>query len=343
MKKLKWTSQDAREWRQAANKRYAFAHNLIAPLAAPITSAGLSIVRGLIGSKIDTIILKRLSRRMNCNMESAFNDYELREGDVVASAYVKAGTNWVMYICLQLAHLGEAEFDHLQDVMPWPDAAEPRYWLSLEDDAPRNSPTGHRVIKSHLSDHQIPNLNDSKLIAVTRDPKDCAASAYHYFRTIVLGPTMPPPDVWLEHFMSNDPVFGRWDEFTASWYKKRKQKNILFLRFEEIKADPAKAVDQIAAFLEIKLNHNLRERVLKASDFKNMQAINDRFYPVRQSIWTDPDGKIIRKGQVGGASNLFSPLALTRFDKQMSDGLLKLGSDFPYDKIYGAKAEQNRS
>lgn len=339
-----WTLEDAKAARVSANRRYGRLHRTVAPLAASLVSAGLSAARALSGDTVDRAILSRVSRRMNQNLTTGFDGYAPRQGDIIASAYVKAGTNWVMYMCHQIIHLGQAQFDHVQDVMPWPDAAEPRYWLPLSDPTPYASPTGYRVIKSHCATDDLPISDKAKYIAVTRDPKDCAASAYHYFRTILLGPAMPPPDTWIDHFLSDDAIFGRWDAFTASWYQLRNQDNVLFLQFEDIKADPAGTVDQIAGFLGIDLATNIRQRVVEAADFSRMKEINDRFYPVRQSLWTDPEGKIIRKGAVGDGQKLFSPDALARLDRRMAEGLARLGSDFPYDTTYGPRAvAQTRS
>lgn len=338
MSEQRWTLDDAKAARAAANRRHDFMHRSVAPFAAPMTSAITGAFRAVAGSGLDRFTLTQASRLMNRNMKTAFSGYIPRSGDVITSAYVKAGTNWVLYICHQLMHLGNARFDHVQDVMPWPDAAEPKYWLALDDPAPYGSPTGLRAIKSHVAADDVPINDEAKYIAVTRDPKDCAASAYHYFRTILLGPAMPPPDTWIDHFLSDDPIFGRWDAFTASWYALIDRPNVLFLRFEEIKADPAAAIDRIAAFLGIELTPDIRAKVAAAADFSRMREINDRFYPVRQSLWTDPAGKIIRKGTVGEGKSHFSAQSLARVDARMAEGLAAQGSNFPYDEIYGPRA-----
>lgn len=330
----KWTLAEAQAAR--ANRRHGAAHRTVAPVAAPLTAA-LTRAARVFGPALDRATLARASGRMNRNMVHGFDGYTPRAGDIFASAYFKAGTNWVMYICHQIAQLGQAEFDHIQDIMPWPDAAEPRYWLSLDDPAPYASPTGYRTIKSHLPATALPLSDQANYIGVTRDPKDCAASAWHYVRTILLGPAMPPPDTWLKQFASDDALFGRWDVFTASWHAAADKATVLFLRFEEIRADPAAAIDRIATFLGIDMLPQERARVIEATDFNRMREINAKFYPVRQSLWTDPEGKIIRKGTVGDGQSLFSPESLAWFDQQMATGLARLGSDFPYDDIYGLR------
>ena len=35
--------------------------------------------------------------------------------------FAKSGTNWAMQIAHQLIYHGKGEFDHLHDIVPWPD------------------------------------------------------------------------------------------------------------------------------------------------------------------------------------------------------------------------------
>lgn len=90
-----------------------------------------------------------------------FGAYQLSGRDVVVMAYVKSGTNWTLQIAQQLLHHGEAEFDHIHDVVAWPDAKDHfpmrHYAIPLEDEMPwKNSPEAKRVIKTHLNKFPTP-------------------------------------------------------------------------------------------------------------------------------------------------------------------------------------------
>ena len=90
-----------------------------------------------------------------------FGAYQLSGRDVVVMAYVKSGTNWTLQIAQQLLHHGEVEFDHIHDVVAWPDAKNHfpmrHYAIPLEDEMPRkNSPEAKRVIKTHLNKFPTP-------------------------------------------------------------------------------------------------------------------------------------------------------------------------------------------
>ncbi len=325
-----WTLQDVQALRHADQKRRERAHALFGRvLESPVRKA-LSTASTLIGDQVYAPSLRGVSRFMNRYQTTAFADYTLQSGDIICSAYFKAGTNWVMHICYQLAQLGEGEFDHIQDVIAWPDAAEPRYWRHVADRSACPSRTGYHVVKSHLPANLIPLKNDAKFVIVTRDPLDCAASGYHYFAKLFLGPQTPPPDVWLDFFASRQAICGPWQDFTASWWQERHRKNVLFLRFEDMKSDPQKTIRDIADFLGLSPSEAQFKQIEKRTDFKAMRDINHKFYPVRQNMWGAGDGKIIRKGAVGDGGRLFSQAAIDRFRQTIATDLRAANSDFPF-------------
>jgi len=337
-----WSVESAQKLRAQVNDNMAAKQRWLAPLAWLPTKWILQFKHVVLKRPVYQQNLKRVASRMNQHADTAFDGYTPVANDVIAAAYFKAGTNLLMYICYQITEKGEGEFDHIQDVMPWPDAAQPKYWMSLFDKSAYESRTGLRVIKTHLPATKVPINNQAKYIAVTRDPKDCAASGYYYFRSLIFGPAVPPPSIWLDHMSSKGAPFGRWDAFTASWYQERNQSNVLFLRFDEIKNNPVDAVKTIAHFLDVKLSPEALNKVVAKTSFKAMKAINHRFFPATQSMWTKVGGSIIRKGQSGDGETLFDSEQLQKFDTEMENGLKALGSDFPYTDLYSLPAV-NRS
>ncbi len=86
-----------------------------------------------------------------------FGDYQPNAHDVFACVYFKSGTNWLMQIIVQVIHQGAAEFEHVHDLVPWPDCPDRRYTVPLSDEAAwKKSPTGLRVIKTHLEFAKVP-------------------------------------------------------------------------------------------------------------------------------------------------------------------------------------------
>jgi len=329
-----WSVKSAQQMRKQANKRMATKQRWLAPVAWLPVSLSYRFKHSVLKRPVYKQSLEVVSWRMNQHADSAFNGYTPVANDIFAAAYFKAGTNLLMHLCYQISEEGDGEFDHIQDVMPWPDAAQPKFWMNLFDQSAYQSRTGRRVIKTHLPATKVPIDDLAKYIVVTRDPKDCAASGYYYFRSLIFGPKAAPPSIWLDHMMSPKAPFGRWDVFTASWFKLRHQSNVLFLRFESMKHNPVATVETIADFLNISLSSEAVEKVVQKTSFQAMKANNHRFYPATQSMWTSSSGSIIRKGQSGDGEVLFDAEHLRKFDANMEAGLKALGSDFPYAQHY---------
>lgn len=334
-----WSVESAKQLRAQVNGEMAVKQRWLAPIAWMPVKWMYRFKHAFLKRPVYQQRLNQVASRMNQHADSAFDGYTPVENDIFAAAYFKAGTNLLMYICYQICEHGEGEFEHIQDVMPWPDAAQPKYWMNLFDKSAYQSLTGRRVIKTHLPVTKVPINDCAKYIAVTRDPKDCAASGYYYFRSLIFGPGTPPPGVWLEHMASKEAPFGRWDDFTASWYKMRNRPNVLFLHFDELKDKPIDTLKRIAAFLAIELTDEALHRVAEKTSFEAMKSINSRFFPAAQSMWTNVNGSIIRKGQSGDGAALFNNEQIKKFDVDMEEGLRALGSDFPYADRYSLHAK----
>jgi len=343
MTRATWTVNDARRLRQHDTARRSRFHHWFGRHVQGLVQAGYSSASHLFGPSVYSGALQGASKRMNANRYSAFAGYEARASDIICAAYFKAGTNWLMHVCYQIANLGEGDFDHIQDEIAWPDAAQPRYWRALNDDNSNQSKTGFRVIKSHLSADLVPLQSPAKIVAMTRDPLDCAASGYHFFANLYFGPKTPPPDVWLDFFASDDAFWGPWYRFTASWWQARSQDNVLFMRFEDLKADPNQAIENIAAFLGVSLTSAQVQRVADQTSFATMKKMNDKFYPVRQTIWSTPGGRIIRKGEVGDGSALFGHAAVAQFNARMANGLSQVNCDLPFYPLADKGADARAS
>ena len=83
----------------------------------------------------------------------AQQDVVARDGDVWISSPVKSGTNWMMNIVHQLLTGGDADFDSIYSVVPWPEFVErPGQPPQEVVDRIAAMPTGRRrAIKSHAA------------------------------------------------------------------------------------------------------------------------------------------------------------------------------------------------
>lgn len=262
-----------------------------------------------------------------------FGAYQATEHDIFVCCYAKSGTNWMMQITYQIAHLGNGKYESIHDVIAWPDGM--RGIVPLDDPTPlANSPTGLRVIKTHLNWDKVPYSPDARYIAVVRDPKDVFVSSYHFAKSVALGVLMPSPKTWLESFLSEAFFFDSWAEHTAGYWANRDKDNVLVLTFAEMKADLSESVKKVTDFMGVELSQEALEQVVEKSSFAYMKNIDHKFYPGAVSPFADGNGRMMRKGQNGSSNELLSTEDRIRIDDYMRAKLHELGSDFPYDELF---------
>jgi len=99
-------------------------------------------------------ILNELRERQLAK-KNPFQNYVPGKQDVFVMTYAKSGTNWMMQIAHQLIYHGNAEYDHLHSVVPWPDTEVMpgfmrRYAIPLKDASGwEKSQEKKRGIKTH--------------------------------------------------------------------------------------------------------------------------------------------------------------------------------------------------
>jgi hypothetical protein len=264
-------------------------------------------------------------------------DYAPAVHDVFVCSYYKSGTNWTMQIAVQIAHRGGAEFEHIHDVVAWPDmGARSRIAVPLDDDGPRRSaPSGLRIIKTHVALDALPFAPAARYICVVRDPKDVFVSGYHFTRAMVLGPLMPTVPAWLDAYLSPDTPLGSWAQHVASGWRLREHSNVLFLTYESMRADLPATVDRIAAFMGVALEPEERAAVIERSTFEHMKKISHKFESPG-APWGKSAGAMLRRGKSGVSGELISPDQQRRIDEYWRAELAKLECDFPYDEAFAA-------
>jgi aryl sulfotransferase len=279
----------------------------------------------------------RLMSRRPIAPSHAFGDYHPSAHDVFVCSYFKAGTTWTLQIATQIAFRGQAEFDNIHHVVPWPDVPAPpvaRNIIPLSDRSPaERSPTGLRVIKTHLSRAHVPFTSEARYIVVSRDPKDCTVSAYRFVQALALGPLMPTIGHWVDYSLS--PSFpDPWPEHLAGYWAVRHEPNVLFLTYEQLSRDHAGSVRRMADFMGVDLTPAELASVVAQSTFAAMKAAGSKFEPGRVVPWGS-ERAMMRRGVSGGSSELLTPEQQRRIDDHCRSELLRLGCDFPYDAVFG--------
>lgn len=239
--------------------------------------------------------------------------YKPREGDIFVVTYPKCGTNWTHYIVYNILSRGNppADVGEFSLISPF---------IEVTGVEAAENPARWGPIMTHFPLHILQPVKGAKYIYVARNPYDCAVSYYHF----ILGLT--PKSVadvsfgkFLDMFLSGKVIYGDYFEHLKPWYGRRNDSNVLFITYEELKADTRAHVLRIAEFIgqehgeALREDDQLVERILDACSLKSMKV----FYDV------DPEERFKRvvqaasKLMVGQKSPMEMPVS---FDAERHEG-----------------------
>lgn len=263
----------------------------------------------------------------------AFGDYQATEHDVFVTTYTKSGTNWAMQLAVQIIGRGEAEFEHIHDLVAWPEAHVSGS-VPLDDPGPRRRfSTGKRVIKTAIRAPFVPYSERAVYLTVLRDPKDVFVSGYHFFTSLFGLRDHVTPEQWLEMYLSGHAPMGPWPDHAASYWAIRERPNVLVVTFAEMKRDLPAVVRKAAEMIGVDLSEAEVERVVERCSFSHMKANEEKFAPPRLPFVPEP-GTMMRTGKAGVSGELLTRAQQARIDRYCIDRLKQLGSDLPYTELF---------
>lgn len=261
----------------------------------------------------------------------AFKGYTPTAHDVFVCTYSKSGTYWMLQLVTQVAGYGAAEFDHIHDIVPWPESITPGL---LRVDAPtwQDSPTQLRAVKTHAEAQFVPYNKDAKYIVVIRDPKDTLISSFYFSDSIMPGLSSIGLNAWTEAFIAGEIPYGFWAEHVAGFWPWRERENVLIVMFSEMKRDLEKVARDVAALMQVSLNETQLAAVVERSSFAYMKAAENKFEPPTPMV--NEGVTLLRQGKTGEATEHLTPEQLAAVDRAMKAQLQQFGSDFPYDHYF---------
>lgn len=224
-------------------------------------------------------------------------NYKPDPTDVFIVTPPKCGTTWMQQIVHSLRTRGSMDFDEISRVVPWINMA---YDLGIDLYAPQVARP--HAFKTHTPLDELPK--GGKYIVIVRDPCDALLSDYHFME----GMFFEKGTISLEEFAREEFIPARdIHKHILAFWDRRYDKDVLLLCYENMKADLARTIERVAAFIDIPLDEELKEIVLRQSDIKFVQEHKDKFEDhiirkARSAAMRLPlDGQLnkVRNGQVG--------------------------------------------
>jgi hypothetical protein len=245
---------------------------------------------------------------------------ELRDGDVWISVPAKSGTNWMMNIVHQLLTGGDADFESIYHVVPWPEFVERPGQPAREiHERVAAMPVGkRRAFKAHAAPPELPFVEagsgkDVNYIVVCRNPEEALVS-FKVFLDMhtdaffdlwqVPRPAMTRPDFQSFYREVADPrgMQGMFFGFLAASWPLRNAPNVLLMHFADMKKDLPGSIRKVAAFLGIRPTASQWATVDTYASFDWMKRHEAKFETLAYTpVPVLETGAMVRKGKSGAA------------------------------------------
>lgn len=245
-------------------------------------------------------------------------------GDIFLVSYFRSGSTWSRFLFGNFIHQDEpVTFTNMDRFVP--------IIYELPDRVLRNLP---RVLKSHeCFDPRYPHV-----IYIVRDPRDVAVSFYFYNLKTRVIPDGYSMDEFVTRFVAASVVgyadrVGCWQDHVLSWVRLRAGKpGFRLARYEDLLADPAKELTNLAPLLGIEATPARVERAVRLSSASHMQSLEK----TQSQQWvatkdTRQDIPFVREAKSGGWRRKLSATAVRTIEEAWGATMKELGYDLVMD------------
>ncbi|MFG3215684.1 sulfotransferase domain-containing protein [Streptomyces tendae] len=260
-----------------------------------------------------------------------WDDFPLRESDIVVSSPAKAGTTWVQMICALLVFQTPELPKPLSALSPWLDqlfTPQDQMYAQLAEQEHR------RVIKTHVPLDGLPLDPRVSYLVVNRHPLDRALSMYHQVANVRAE--------WLRAFnndQDSEKYSGRAREYLLNWcragesdgweqdvaaaelhhpldaWNRRDEPNVRLLHYDDLCADLEGQMSALAEWLGITVDPAVWPELVRAATFDEMKGRAEHLAPDKE-ILADP-AEFFRSGRSGGARGVLTDADLDAYHERV--------------------------
>lgn len=272
--------------------------------------------------------------------------YIAQDTDIIVATIPKSGTTWLKALCFAIVKRHIYPHDQADHPLLTSNSHELVPFLEYKLFANRQIPDmsslpGPRLLGTHVPVGALPDsVRDSgcKIVYMVRNPFDTFVSIWHFMsklRPASFGKL--PIEEGFDMYCRGTIGFGPyWDHMLGYWHESfRNPNNVMFLRYEEVKENPAFHLRKLADFLGFPFSAEeeeggVVEGITKICSFENMKEL-DVNKKGKGAIVDFENKNLFRKGVVGDWVNYFSPEMEERLSKIMEEKLA--GSGLSFNKI----------
>jgi hypothetical protein len=254
--------------------------------------------------------------------------------DLFLVSYFRSGSTWSRFLFGNFIRQDEpVTFNNVDALVP-----------SIYDWADRVLRRFPRVLKSHeCFDPRYP-----RVIYIVRDPRDVAVSFYFYNLKVRVIPNEYSIDDFVARFVVADVVpyadrVGCWQDHVLSWVRLRAgNPGFRLVRYEDLLADPAKELTNLAPVLGIEPDAARVERAVQLSSAGHMRSLEKK----QSQQWattkgTRQDIRFVREAKSGGWRNILSPTAVRTIEQAWGATMQELGYELAANAESDCKLARN--
>lgn len=238
-----------------------------------------------------------------------WDDFTHRPGDIIIATPAKCGTTWTQTIVSSLLFPDGSVPGPVVIVSPWIDGRlEPAAIVAKRLEIQEH----RRFIKTHTPADGVPWWPTASYIVVLRDGRDAFMSLVNHMAKIrpeVMSALNTEtessggrPVVWSGDLHED---FPRWlhtedaaPAYLASWWPMRRNSNVMFVHYNDLKSDLDGEMRRIASFLDISIPDEQWPSVVERCTFESMKARGDEIGPF-EFVFEGGSDSFIFKGTNG--------------------------------------------
>ncbi|KAL1202356.1 Cytosolic sulfotransferase 5 [Cardamine amara subsp. amara] len=271
--------------------------------------------------------------------------FKPQDTDMIVASFPRCGTTWFKALTFALVHRSKhpSNDDHHPLLSNNPHVLVPYleinlYFYSETPDLTKFS-SSPRLFSSHSPFHTLQEaLKDSpcKIVYVCRNVKDALVSYWHFFcnqqnnTEVKIKGSL---EDMFESFCSGVVFFGPyWDQVLSYWRRSLEDpKHVLFMRYEEMKAEPREQIKRLAEFLGCPFTEQEEESgsVDEILDLCSLRKLSSLKVNKTGKLYNGRDhSNFFRKGEVGDWKNYFTPEMENKIDMIIEEKLQGSGLKF---------------
>jgi Sulfotransferase domain len=187
----------------------------------------------------------------------------LRASDAVLVSYPKSGSTWLRFLLAHLLTGREVDYDVIRATMPR---------VGRHRRAPAVLPGGGRFLRTHEPLAPFYGRPDQPVLYLVRDARDVCVSYFNHVRRQGFAGDLP---AFVDRFLAGTvDGYGTWADHVhrARAFGSATEGPFLFLRYEDLRAQPVDHLAAVLAFLGVDVDRQALAEVVAANERERMRA-----------------------------------------------------------------------